>query len=69
MSSPMSLSYPLRLEQDACIETRLTEERDPVYTLEACIRQDGRIVVRGIGRFFHKPDINDSANRGSPITD
>jgi hypothetical protein len=33
---------------------------DPVYVLQASIRQGERVVARGIGRFVHRPDIGKS---------
>jgi len=52
--------HPLRLEQEAWVEAALKEDMEPVYVLQASIRQGERIVARGIGRFVHKPDIGES---------
>lgn len=49
--------HPLKLIQEAWVEARLKEDMDPVYVIDAIIKQNGRQVARGIGRFVHKPDI------------
>jgi acyl-coenzyme A thioesterase PaaI-like protein len=52
--------HPLHLEQEARVEARLKENMDPVYVLQASIRQGERVVARGIGRFVDRPDIGKS---------